>query len=221
MKLKIYLRGLGIGIVVTTLILGISYGGKKEMSDAEVIARAKKLGMVEAEVESGRLSEGAGAKEKETVMSDIEELSSEEISSEEIPSNSLSSNEGTSDEEESELSEEETLQQESELSEKETLQQESESAAEAVKQSDDTGIAEPIDSGIETSEQTVEVTIVSGDDSAAASRRIYEAGLVESATDLDKYLCSNGYSKKVVSGTYKIPVGADNETIAKIITKNR
>ena len=202
MKLKIYLRGLGIGIVVTTLILGISYGGRKEMSDAEVIARAKKLGMVEAEVESGRLSEGAGAKEKETVMSDIEELSSDE---------------GTSDEEESELSAEETLQQESELSEKETLQQESES----VKQSDDTGIAEPIDSGIETSEQTVEVTIVSGDDSAAASRRIYEAGLVESATDLDKYLCSNGYSKKVVSGTYKIPVGADNETIAKIITKNR
>lgn len=202
MKLKIYLRGLGIGIVVTTLILGISYGGKKEMSDAEVIARAKKLGMVEAEVESGRLSEGAGAKEKETVMSDIEELSSDE---------------GTSDEEESELSEEETLQQDSELSEKETLQQESES----VKQSDDTGIAEPIESGIETSEQTVEVTIVSGDDSAAASRRIYEAGLVESASDLDKYLCSNGYSKKVVSGTYKIPVGADNETIAKIITKNR
>lgn len=202
MKLKIYLRGLGIGIVVTTLILGISYSGKKEMSDAEVIARAKKLGMVEAEVESGRLSEGAGAKEKETVMSDIEELSSDE---------------GTSDEEESELSEEETLQQDSELSEKETLQQESES----VKQSDDTGIAEPIESGIETSEQTVEVTIVSGDDSAAASRRIYEAGLVESATDLDKYLCSNGYSKKVVSGTYKIPVGADNETIAKIITKNR
>lgn len=194
MKLKIYLRGLGIGIVVTTLILGISYSGKKEMSDAEVIARAKKLGMVEAEVESGRLSEGAGAKEKETVMSDIEELSSDE---------------GTSDEEESELSE------------KETLQQEAGSEAEAVKQSDDTGIAEPIDSGIETSEQTVEVTIVSGDDSAAASRRIYEAGLVESASDLDKYLCSNGYSKKVVSGTYKIPVGADNETIAKIITKNR
>lgn len=209
MKLKIYLRGLGIGIVVTTLILGISYGGKKEMSDAEVIARAKKLGMVEAEVESGRLSEGADAKEKETEMSDMEELSSEEISSEEIPSNSLSSDEGTSDEEESELSE------------KETLQQEAGSEAEAVKQSDDTGIAEPIDSGIETSEQTVEVTIVSGDDSAAASRRIYEAGLVESASDLDKYLCSNGYSKKVVSGTYKIPVGADNETIAKIITKNR
>ena len=42
-----------------------------------------------------------------------------------------------------------------------------------------------------------------------------------SKSDLDKYLCSNGYSKKVVSGTYKIPVGADNETIAKIITKNR
>ena len=36
MKLKIYLRGLGIGIIVTALIMGISLGGKEEMTDEEV-----------------------------------------------------------------------------------------------------------------------------------------------------------------------------------------
>ena len=213
MKLKIYLRGLGIGIVVTTLILGISSSGKKEMSDAEVIGRAKKLGMVETEAESGRLSEGVGTKEIETKMSGTEELSSEEVSSEELSSEEVSSEDDSSNEDEVETSTGE-----------EALPQVSESEKEAVQQSEvspGVGIAEPIDSEQETPKQTVEVTIVSGDDSAAASRRIFEAGLVESATDLDKYLCSNGYSKKVVSGTYKIPVGADNETIAKIITKNR
>lgn len=179
MKLKIYLRGLGIGIVVTALILGIS-GGKKEMTDAEVIARAKQLGMVEAETESGRLSEGR----------DAEKIATEEEQVEEVQ---------TSENESVTQAEDET----------DSLQQES--------------VEDEVQEQSETSEktQTVEVTIVSGDDSAAASRRIQEAGLVESAAAFDKYLCSNGYSKKVVSGAYKIPVGSDNETIAKIITKNR
>ncbi len=47
MKLKYYLRGLGIGIVITTIILTIcnSFNGK-EISDAEIIERARALGMV-------------------------------------------------------------------------------------------------------------------------------------------------------------------------------
>ncbi len=47
MKLKYYLRGLGIGIIVTTLILTISFNTKRKMTDEEVINRAKQLGMVE------------------------------------------------------------------------------------------------------------------------------------------------------------------------------
>ena len=47
MKLKYYLRGLGIGIAVTSLIMGISLGGKETLSDAEIKERAAQLGMVE------------------------------------------------------------------------------------------------------------------------------------------------------------------------------
>ena len=47
MKLKYYLRGLGIGIIVTTLILMIAgTGQKEELTDAQIIERAKELGMV-------------------------------------------------------------------------------------------------------------------------------------------------------------------------------
>lgn len=45
MKLKYYMRGLGLGILLTTLILSISYANKK-LTDSEIIARAEKLGMV-------------------------------------------------------------------------------------------------------------------------------------------------------------------------------
>ena len=47
MKLKYYLRGLGIGIIVTTLILMIAFSQyKNDISDAEIIKRAEALGMV-------------------------------------------------------------------------------------------------------------------------------------------------------------------------------
>lgn len=47
MKLKYYLRGLGIGIIITTIVLTISYSGRKlELTDEEIIQRAEELGMV-------------------------------------------------------------------------------------------------------------------------------------------------------------------------------
>lgn len=47
MERKYYLRGLGIGIAVTAIIMGIAMSGNQTMTDEEVIARAKELGMVE------------------------------------------------------------------------------------------------------------------------------------------------------------------------------
>ena len=50
MKIKYYLRGLGVGIIVTTIILTISFHGKqKDIDDfpaEEIIAKATMLGMV-------------------------------------------------------------------------------------------------------------------------------------------------------------------------------
>ena len=50
MKLKYYLRGMGIGIILTAIVMGFALGGRKAtISDAEVIQRAKALGMVDGE----------------------------------------------------------------------------------------------------------------------------------------------------------------------------
>ena len=48
MKLKYYLRGLGIGILVTAAILTIVYHTKGSMSDSQIMKRAAQLGMVMA-----------------------------------------------------------------------------------------------------------------------------------------------------------------------------
>ena len=59
MKRKYYLRGLGLGILVTALVFTIA--GPKELSDEEIIKRAEELGYVKEEGSSGFL--GIGAKD--------------------------------------------------------------------------------------------------------------------------------------------------------------
>jgi hypothetical protein len=56
MKLKYYMRGLGIGIILTTLLIAIG-NPKKEISDQEVIKRAEALGMVKQEESNKNLED--------------------------------------------------------------------------------------------------------------------------------------------------------------------
>ena len=42
MRIRMYLRGLGIGIIVTALIMGLTSGKKQSMTDDEIKAKADK-----------------------------------------------------------------------------------------------------------------------------------------------------------------------------------
>lgn len=79
MKLKYYLRGIGIGMIATTIILMIAFAVHKEqpLSDEEIRTRAAELGMVMpgdlpasdklADTEqSGNEKEGSGDSQKES-----------------------------------------------------------------------------------------------------------------------------------------------------------
>jgi hypothetical protein len=63
MKLKYYLRGMGIGIILTAIVMGFALGGRKAtLSNAQIIERAKALGMVEQS--EGVLSETQNDKQE-------------------------------------------------------------------------------------------------------------------------------------------------------------
>ncbi len=64
MKLKYYMRGLGIGIAVTALLMGIAFSGHKKetMTDEEIRQRALEMGMVD---ESGVLADNLKTDEEE------------------------------------------------------------------------------------------------------------------------------------------------------------
>ena len=58
MRLKYYLRGLGLGIIFAVIIMMIGFhDNKQSMSDTEIIEKAKTLGMVEAKNISGTVAD--------------------------------------------------------------------------------------------------------------------------------------------------------------------
>ncbi|MCR4761947.1 MAG: hypothetical protein K5696_00305 [Lachnospiraceae bacterium] len=60
MKLKYYLRGMGIGMILTAIIMGIAlHGRSNELSDAEIMARARELGMIDSTVLSDYAAQGS------------------------------------------------------------------------------------------------------------------------------------------------------------------
>ena len=178
MKLKYYLRGLGIGIVVTVFVMMAALGNKQPMTDEEVMARAKELGMIENSV----LTDIAG-KDDETTDNDTQ---TDEVEAD--ASNDVTEPEGDAPDD-------------------------------VTEPEDDKQVTDESDKGEESKKNVVSITVVSGDSSWTVSKRMEEAGLIESAKDFDTHLCRYGYDKKISVGTYEIPTTATHEEMAKILTK--
>lgn len=82
MKLKYYLRGVGFGMIIATLVLMVAFTVHREqpLTDDEIIARATALGMVKAEElpTSEKLSDSKLTDSKETKQeSEAEEISAQ------------------------------------------------------------------------------------------------------------------------------------------------
>lgn len=170
MKLKYYLRGLGIGILVTALIMGFTTRDSRPLTDAEIKAAAAELGMVESD--SLRLAD---------------------------------------------LPQEPT--QTPKITPEPTKEPETTPEPEATTESNGEPAKEP-----ETTPESgtdISVTVSAGSGSRTVCNRLEEAGVITDAAEFDKYLCDQGYSKRICVGTFEIPADASWEEIAKIITRSK
>lgn len=184
MKLKYYLRGLGIGVLVSTFIMGVVIGDGKTLTDEEIKARAAELGMVEQG--SLVLSDLRNKEDAEPANADAGNETEAEETGEASQGNGDESGEPADETEENKES----------ASTEETEASESSTAIGAI----------------------VTIVVERGDSSVSVSRDLAEAGLVADAKEYDRYLCSNGYDKKLRIGTYEIAMGSSEEEIARIIT---
>lgn len=83
MKLKYYLRGLGIGIIVTTIILVSCFSMQKpKMTDAQIIEKASQLGMIMPEQDSVVAAETETTEPEETQQKNEQQVAAEETQQE-------------------------------------------------------------------------------------------------------------------------------------------
>lgn len=230
MKLKIYMRGLGIGILVTALIMGIATKDGRPMTDAEIKAAAAKLGMVESD--ALKLSD-LPRDEGETKELQNDELGDSEPAESLVPASEMPTPEGTEGTEEPESSSGPAtsgLEPETDpVSNTDSTASPAPSPSQAPAPSPAPSpspepVQEPESAGdteIVGDTETVKFTIKSGTGSRAVCNQLAEAGLIQDAAAFDQYLCDNSYARRVCAGTFEIPRGASEEQIAKIITKSR
>lgn len=203
MKLRFYLRGLGIGIMVTALIMGMTTEAGQPLSDAEIRALAENLGMVDP----GTLS-----------LADVGNVGGNQPSAPPEEANQPK----TSEKPEIGNGEDDNPFEEGNATESpepgETAEPEESAVPSPTPDATETPSPGPSTTQTEVSNtESVTIVIVRGDSSYTVSRRLVEAGLIEDARGFDAYLVDNGYSKTIRTGTYKIPLGATWEEIARII----
>ena len=97
MKLKYYLRGLGMGMFVTALILIIAHNVNDGISDAEIIRRAKALGMVMS-TEDNLFNDETSTADKNNETTTSENQSTEEPTTEEPTTEESTTEEPTTEE---------------------------------------------------------------------------------------------------------------------------
>ncbi len=221
MKLKYQMRGLGIGIIVTALLMGVVTDNRIPLSDAEIRMLALELGMVDSDSlklsdipnvapgsseEDEPSSTGAdGASEPETEENGGD--GSEEGGSASGPQGDSGGDSG--DEGESGSAGDAVGGEGSPGN-----------VGDAAGEEGQFGNAEGFSEGT-ASDSPITVVIEGGATSYSVCLELQRLGLVEDAARFDNFLCDMGYSKSVREGTFQIPAGTSEEEIARIITGKR
>lgn len=211
MKLNYYLRGLGTGILAATLFFGVAGNGSEQvMTDSEILARAEQINKENAVLSGGPGREDESIQTEETLTAPVEE--------EELGMQDQTGQEETSD-----------PAQDVGNGDSEPEETGTQKAADDALAGQQAGTDQPQngrqpdteertqDNSADGADQTemIVITINSGDSSETVSKKVEQAGLVASAEEYNRFLCANGYDKKLNVGKHEIPAGADETEIAK------
>lgn len=221
------MRGLGIGILITTIVL--SFGGKKEkLTDKEIIARAGELGMVMKEEDRAYNLEEVLEQSLEKVEPEIDLVEGDKDLDLEEPSD-----------EDEEPSEQSNVEIGSNIDTNIDANMEANIDADTDINTDiDTGIdtdievQEPLEEDVEADTQEpseedtgenvsessqVSFTIVRGMSSRQVSELLAEKGLIDDAVDFDDYIKRQGKASVIRIGTYTLPKGSAYQAILNAI----
>lgn len=188
MKRKYYIRGIGVGILFATIILMTAYA----------ISGGKKL----SDEEIIKRAEELGMVKSETLLDDLVKPADTEVNTGDPVKNTESP---------LSTSEDITATTNTDVTTNEDATVNTDTAA----TTEDTATEA---SGSTENTRMVSFTVVSGMSSWNVATILKDQGVIEDASEFDSYLVENGYSSRINVGEYSVSVGADYDTIAKLIT---
>lgn len=193
MDFKSYLRGLGMGMVITTIILMATFAqNNKKPTNAEIASMARELGMVEtsAFLSSQNRTEGEG--ETKPAMTEGA-----------TDSNTGLPTEGGI----SEPTEGDTGEPTEAPTESGTGEPTEAGASEPAGQNGGTSV---------TGEQII-VEMNNFKQAYVAAELLESAGVIDDSEEFTKYMVENGYSRRLFNGTYTFTKGMTYEQVANIL----
>ena len=196
--MKMYLRGLGIGIIVTAIILIIARNTGNKMSDKEIIKRAEELGMVMKETESDKLFPD---KETQSTEESTTEVSTKEPQTTEAPTTEAPTTEApTTEAPTTEAPTTETP------TEPPTTEAPTQPPTEKPTMPPDTTVV------------TAKIVVTKGMFSEAISQAMERTGVISDWRKFNDYLEANGYAERLQTGTFTLKSTMSFEEMAKILT---
>ncbi len=219
--LKYYLRALGIGIIVTALLMGYSQKGQAQMTDEEIRERAAQLGMRE---QQGVLSELATASPEVSPAADptVSPTYWSTAASTGSPTSQPAAEPAASPT--PQPAAEPTASPTPQPAASPTPQPAAKPTASPTPQPAAKPTASPTPqpaASLAPAGDVVTLVINRGESSVTVSKNLEELGLVEDYWAFDRYLCENGFDHSIGTGTYEIPLGTAEEEIARIICNLR
>ena len=231
MRFKYYLRGIGLGIIFTTIVLTISNNiNGNRLSKDEIVQEALKLGMIMPETESQMETQVETQIGTELDSTQTEDTDTQSQDTTENVSNTEQQNDEANQQDSSQLSDGETNQpNNSEIqndSQQTVTPPQNSEGGENVNPNEQTteNPTNPQDtqSQIEEPQVTyVEYYVRVGATAHEVAMGLERAGAIEDGLDFRAYLSRKGYTHKLRVGNYQIPVNGDYEEIARILMKRR
>lgn len=203
MKLKYYLRGIGIGIIVTAIILSIVNGvsnSSNKMTNPQIVEKAKELGMVtkdEYDIVKQDLN---------TAKSDIDDLKAELSKAD--TKEKKESDDGSNDSEETQADAKSTDESKAEKTDNKSSDEEKTNSSDKAKLTDPSQMAKDIS-----------FTISSGMGSEDVAKVLEQKGIIVSASEFNKYLVESGNANYLQVGEFKADEGESYDSIISKIIK--
>lgn len=201
MRLKYYLRGLGLGIIFAVFIMMVGYRNHgSSMSDSQIIEKAKALGMVETEDSSGMKTDNKtdGKTDKKIDSSEPDTSIADTSTAEDTQTGTDNTDaDNTTDTADADT----------------TAPSDAAATDPAASDAAGTDAAQP------QQNTTFTITVGGGDTCRMIAERLQTAGIIDDAEKFRVYMGQKGVDQFIADGSHEIPYGASYDDIINILTQ--